>query len=114
MDQGRLQDLLTQQQGVVARRQVVGLGGTDNDIERMIRRRAWPRVHTGVYVAHNGPMTPQQRTWAALLRYWPAALAGCQPCTRTAWASARPLTGSRSPWTRIAGSIGWRASGSTA
>jgi hypothetical protein len=76
MDEGRLHDVLQQQQGVVARRQVVGLGGSDNDIERMIRRRAWARVHTGVYVAHNGPMTPQQRTWAALLRYWPAALAG--------------------------------------
>ena len=76
MDQGRLVDLLVEQQGVVSRRQVVGLGGGDNDVERLIRRREWARVHHGVYVAHNAPITPYQRTWAALLRYWPAALAG--------------------------------------
>lgn len=76
MDQGRLFDLLVEQHGVVSRRQVVGLGGSDNDVERLIRRREWARVHAGVYVAHNGPITSFQRTWAALLRYWPAALAG--------------------------------------
>ncbi len=63
------------QSGVVARWQLLELGGTDNDIERMLRRRELAQVHPGVYVDHTGPLTRKQREWAALLLYWPAALA---------------------------------------
>jgi hypothetical protein len=33
------------------------------------------RVHPGVYVNHNGPLTWEQRAWCAVLVHWPAALA---------------------------------------
>jgi hypothetical protein len=68
--------LLALQCGVIARRQVLEAGGTDNDIQRLIRRRQWARVHEGVYVDHTGPLSPIQRDWAAVLYAWPAALAG--------------------------------------
>ena len=75
MDDDAVADLLALQQGVVSRRQVLGAGGSDVDIERLLRRREWARVHEGVYVDHTGPLTRDQRLWAAVLVHWPAALA---------------------------------------
>jgi hypothetical protein len=71
-----LADLLLRQDGCVSRRQVLAAGMSDNDIERMLRRREWACTHPGVYVDHTGPLTDGQRRWAAVLRYWPAALYG--------------------------------------
>ncbi|HET9420743.1 MAG TPA: hypothetical protein VFO49_06390 [Nocardioides sp.] len=68
--------LLDDQCGVVSRRQVIEAGGTDNDIERLIRRREWARVFEGVYVNHTGRLSPVQQDWAAVLLHWPAALDG--------------------------------------
>jgi len=68
--------LQTDQAGVVARRQVIEAGLDDSDIERLLRRREWSRVHPGVYVDHTGPLTQAQRHWAAVLSCWPAALDG--------------------------------------
>lgn len=65
---------LKQQDGVISRRQVLAAKGTDNDIERLVRRREWARVHSGVYVDHTGPLTWEQRAWAAVLTHEPAAL----------------------------------------
>jgi hypothetical protein len=65
-----------QQDGLVSRSQVLGAGGEDVLIERMIRRRRWSRVHPGVYVDHTGPLGWDQRAWAAVLYAAPAALAG--------------------------------------
>lgn len=62
------------QDGVVSRRQVLALGGTDNDIERMVRRRELTVVLPGVYVDHTGRLNRAQREWVAVLAYWPAAL----------------------------------------
>lgn len=76
LDHPGIRRLLWQQGGVIARRQVLGLGGTDNDIERCIRRREWAPIHRGVYVDHTGPPSWLQRAWAAVLCFWPAALAG--------------------------------------
>jgi hypothetical protein len=67
-------ELLDLQAGVVARRQVVAAGLSDNDVRRMLRRREWVVVHPGVYVAHTGPLTWIQRAWAAVLAVAPAAL----------------------------------------
>lgn len=76
MDDSELQHLLTWvQDGVVSRRQVLQLRGTDADIARMLRRRQLSVVHPGVYVDHTGPLSWRQRAWAAVLFYWPAALA---------------------------------------
>jgi len=74
MDEEGLAELLELQDGVVSRRQVLELDCTDNDIRRLIRRREWAAVCAGVYVNHTGPLTWQQRAWAAVLLAWPAAL----------------------------------------
>jgi hypothetical protein len=61
---------------VISPRQVHRLGGDDNLIERMVRRRIWTPVHPGVYVDHTGAPDDRQRRMAAVLYAWPAALAG--------------------------------------
>jgi hypothetical protein len=64
------------QDGLVSRSQVLGAGGDDALIERMIRQRRWSRVHPGVYIDHTGPLGWDQRAWAAVLYTAPSALAG--------------------------------------
>ncbi|SKB07693.1 hypothetical protein [Aeromicrobium choanae] len=64
------------QDGVVARRQLLADGLTPNDVRRLLRRRELTVVHDGVYVDHTGPLTWRQRAWAAVLWAWPAALWG--------------------------------------
>jgi hypothetical protein len=68
--------VLTEQHGVIARRQLLHAGADDNLIDRMLRRNLWRSVHPGVYVDHNGPATDEQRLMAAVQYAWPAALAG--------------------------------------
>ena len=48
--------------------------GQDADIARMLRRRDLVTVLPGVYVNHTGAQTWEQRAWAAVLYFWPAAL----------------------------------------
>ena len=60
--------------GIVSRRQVLQAGLRDHDVRRRLRRREWAVVHPGVYVNHTGPLTWQQRAWAAVLSVEPAAL----------------------------------------
>ncbi len=74
IDTRQLDHLSWLQCGVLARRQLLDAGVTDNDIERWVRRRQLVAVHPGVYVNHTGPMTPAQREWVAVLAAWPAAL----------------------------------------
>ncbi|HRD60915.1 MAG TPA: type IV toxin-antitoxin system AbiEi family antitoxin domain-containing protein [Nocardioides sp.] len=76
MDERAVNELLDAQHGVVSRRQLRALHVTDAEIERKLRRREWARIHPGVYVHHTGPPTRAQCEWAAVLFYWPAALAG--------------------------------------
>ena len=68
--------LLEQQDGVIARRQVLAAGLSPTAIARLLRRRTWVRVHPGVYINHTGPLAWTQRAWAAVLACWPAALDG--------------------------------------
>lgn len=68
--------LLELQDGVIARRQALAAGLTTTDVARLVRRREWVQVHTGVYVNHTGRPTWNQRAWAAVLACWPAALDG--------------------------------------
>lgn len=76
LDARRLDDLLRwHQSGVVARRQILELGGTDADIARLLRRRDLVVVHPGVYVNHTGGLATIQQQWVAVLARWPAALA---------------------------------------
>lgn len=88
MDEPSLADLLRDQDGVVARRQLRSLGAGPHDVRRLLRRRELTQVHPGVYVDHTGPLTWQQRAQAAVLAHWPAAL------TRE---SALPAPPSRAP-----------------
>jgi hypothetical protein len=72
---GHIDRLVSAQDGVISRRQVLDAGGTDSDIARMLRRRDLTDVHRGVYVSHSGQLTLAQRHWAAVLAFWPASLA---------------------------------------
>ena len=74
MELTRLRRLMDEQDGVVSRRQVLQLGGDDNDIECRLRSREWATLHRGVYVDHTGVPSWSQRAWAAVLYHWPAAL----------------------------------------
>jgi hypothetical protein len=69
-----MQHLLDGQAGVVARRQLLDLGMSDNDMRRMGRHRDLVTVHPGVFVDHTGELTWLQRAWAGVLYAWPAAL----------------------------------------
>ncbi|GAB3252958.1 type IV toxin-antitoxin system AbiEi family antitoxin domain-containing protein [Nocardioides dilutus] len=76
MDVKAVRALLKRQDGVVSRRQLTALGVKDQDIRRLVRRREWARMFSGVFVEHTGPPTWRQRAWAAVLMHEPAALAG--------------------------------------
>lgn len=71
-----LTDLLADQSGVVARRQLLAERVAPAEIRRLLRRGDFVKVVRGVYVNHNGPLTWEQSAWAAVLLCWPAALAG--------------------------------------
>lgn len=76
MNRSAISEILQLQDGVIARRQILACGGSDNDIERWVRRRELTRVFDGVFLNHTGPPTWEQRAWAAVLCHWPAALRG--------------------------------------
>jgi hypothetical protein len=69
-------DLLSRQEGVLARRQVEAAGLQRHDIARLLRRREWVRTLPGIYVDHTGEPTWSQRAWMGVLVAEPAALAG--------------------------------------
>ena len=74
MDLRDARELLDDQSGVAARRQLVERGASDLDLRRWLRRRELVPVHPGVYVNHTGPLTWINRAWAATLLLAPAAL----------------------------------------
>ena len=76
IDDSKIEVLVSEQDGVISRRQVLACDGSDVEIERRLRRREWARIHDGVYVDHTGPPTWVQRAWAAVQYHWPAALSG--------------------------------------
>lgn len=69
-----VRELMLRQAGVIARSQARAAGLAAHDIRRLLRRRDWAVAHPGVYVDHTGPLTWLQRSWAAVLLAWPAAL----------------------------------------
>lgn len=77
-----LEGLLRYQDGVISRAQAVEYGAAEHEIRRLLRTNEWARVHPGVYVDHTGPLTWQQRAWAAVLCCQPAAL--CHESARRA------------------------------
>lgn len=105
--------LLRAQGGVISRRQIREAGGDDNLIERMLRRRMWRPVFSGVYVDHTGVPTEEQRCLAAVLYAWPAALAGESGPGRSWPGPAEPVGSSvpadRAPRRRLGRLLGARA-----
>jgi hypothetical protein len=75
MPEDPLRALLRDQSGVIARRQILGLGHSAAAIERLLRRRELVRILSGVYLDNTGDPTWQQRAWAGVLYYAPAGLA---------------------------------------
>jgi hypothetical protein len=82
--------LLDAQNMVISRQQASAAGMLAHEIRRLLRRGSWVVVHRGVYVAHTGPLTWNQRAWAAVLWGWPAALWGDSALSRF----DRPRSGS--------------------
>lgn len=74
MDLGAVRTLLDHQSGIVSRRQLLEAGAAQQDLRRWLRTKQLTSVHKGVYVNHTGPLTWSSRAWAAVQRYWPAAL----------------------------------------
>ncbi|WP_308191950.1 type IV toxin-antitoxin system AbiEi family antitoxin domain-containing protein [Gordonia liuliyuniae] len=70
----RLARLIRDQDGVVARRQVLACGLGSAFVRSRLRSGAWVSVDPGVYVTHTGPLSWRQRAWCAVLGAWPAAL----------------------------------------
>lgn len=68
--------LLQLQAGVVSRAQLTECGWTKSDIKSAVRRNALRRVHPRVYVSHTGPLTFEQRCWAAVLYAGRSAICG--------------------------------------
>jgi hypothetical protein len=68
--------LLQRQAGVITRTQLATCGAGPADLERLLRRRELVRVLPGVFVDHTGAPTWEQRAWAGVLFYRPAALVG--------------------------------------
>lgn len=60
-------DLLTRQDGVVTRGQLLAANVTQARIDTLMRRRDLVVVHPGVYLTHTGSPTWSQRSWAAVL-----------------------------------------------
>lgn len=63
-----------EQDGVIARSQVLAFGARQHDIRRLLRRRIWVRMLPGVFLDHTGDPTWLQRAWAGVLYYAPAVL----------------------------------------
>jgi len=74
VDGAGLRERLALQCGVITRSQALGFGLQAHDVRRLVRRRDWTPVHPGVYVDHTGPLSWEQRAWAAVLAVAPAAL----------------------------------------
>jgi len=72
----RLIRLLSDQDGVVSRRQALLAGLEPHDLRRLVRRRELARLHDGVFVDHTGQPTWLQRAWGGVLLVDGSALGG--------------------------------------
>jgi hypothetical protein len=66
--------LFADQNGVVSRAQLHGIGIAKPEIDKMLRRRQLVRLMPGIFINHTGEPTWIQRAWAGTLFYAPAAL----------------------------------------
>ncbi|MEJ2863532.1 hypothetical protein [Actinomycetospora flava] len=68
------QALRREQHDVVTVEQLYRQGFTDRGIEAQLRAGRWQGLHRGVYVLHNGPVSPEARRTGALLACRGAAM----------------------------------------
>jgi hypothetical protein len=78
------------QGGVISRRQALAAGMTRSQIDARLRSGRWRGLEFGVYATFTGPLSPQARLWAALLRAGPDAAAGPRSSLWLAGLSAQP------------------------
>ena len=71
-----LHDIAERQDGVVTRAQLRDLGYDREAVRSQLAARRWQAFGPRVVVLHNGPLTPRQRRWRAVLSQHYAALAG--------------------------------------
>jgi hypothetical protein len=57
---------LSAQCGVADRKQALGVGFSDRQIEHRVSTGKWQRVYPGVYATFSGPLLREARLWAAL------------------------------------------------
>jgi very-short-patch-repair endonuclease len=67
-------ELLTEQCGVLSRRQALRNGFTEDMIAWRLRIESWQQLHAGVYAAFTGEPPRQAVLWAAVLRSGPGSL----------------------------------------
>jgi hypothetical protein len=70
----------TRNHGVVARRELLEIGFSSDQIERMRRSRRLHAVHRGVYAVGHGTLTRRGRWMAAVLACGPGALLSHRSC----------------------------------
>ncbi|MEO3742800.1 DUF559 domain-containing protein [Plantactinospora sp. B5E13] len=92
--------LLFRQEGVLTRNQACRLVG-ESALRHRVRTGRWQKVHRSVYVAHNGPVTGEQKLWIAVLAGGPQSfLAGMTAAIRCG------LTGFRSEGVHLLRPVG--------
>lgn len=74
------QHLAAEQDGVLLREQTADVGISHSRLLAQLEARRWQSVGPRVLVLHNGPLTPNQQLWAAVLNAGPRAAL----CARTA------------------------------
>lgn len=81
--------------------------GHDASTVRKVRRGTWAS-YGGIVVQHNGPMTPDQRDWVAVLRAGDGAVLGAASAMRRAGVAidAPPRPQVVVPWSRTAPRVG--------
>jgi hypothetical protein len=72
--EGELAEIAGRQHGIVARRQVEGLGLTGNTADLWVRQGRLHRIHPGVYAVGHTAITPRGRWMAAVLASGPGAV----------------------------------------
>jgi hypothetical protein len=68
--------IASDQEGIVARRQLTGAGLTWGAARREIVARRWQRLYAGVFATFTGPVPDHAQIWAAVLRSGSGAVAG--------------------------------------
>lgn len=68
--------LAAAQSGVLARRQLLTLGLSDEAVEARLRRGQWVRLHPGIYLTFTGPVPALAQAWGAVLAAGDRAVLG--------------------------------------